>query len=216
MVYGRQQAKGVATHRNIKAPPEKLVEVEDCHKPLVYRGDFQRAQALLGVGTHHGKSDRPLAGKIKCGICGHAMPLRRGKEPYFTCGTKWYDSDYSCGDFRVGQLELYEVLLAALRQQLELRVEQVALQQIEADRWEQRRAGLEWELSDLERRLVQGREQMRTQFEQFAAGVLSEEDFSAFQRENKRQTAQQRQEIMAIQLQMAELGEKARIASRFL
>lgn len=114
MVYGRQQAEGVAAHRNIKAPPEKLVEVEDCHEPLVLWEDFQKAQAILDGGTHYGKIDRPLA-EIKCGVCGHAMPLRKGREPYFTC-----DSDYSCGDFQVGQSELYEVLLAALRQQLEL------------------------------------------------------------------------------------------------
>lgn len=49
-------------------------------------------------------------------------------------------------------------------------MEQGALQQIEADKWEQWWAGLEQEMSDQECRLAQGKEQMRTQFKQFAAG----------------------------------------------
>lgn len=210
VVYGKRQAKGIAAHRNIKAPPEKLVEVEDCHEPLVSREDFQRAQALLGTGQHYGKSVRPLAGKVKCGVCGHAMPLRKAKEPYFTCGTKWYDSDYSCGEMQYPQETLFEVLRQALGQQIELRVERETLQQVEIEKWEQQRAALEQELSDLERQLVRGKEQMRARFEQFAAGELAEADFSTFQRNNKWQAAQQTQKITAIQLQMAELGEKGK------
>ena len=206
VVYGKQRAKGVAAHRNIKAPQEQVVEVENCHEPLIARGDFDRAQAMLGEGKNYGKSARPLAGKIKCGVCGHAMPMRKGKEPYFTCGTKWYDLDYSCGDFRIGQKELYEVLAAALRRQVEPQVEQEILRRVEAEKIERKRTELEQELARLERAMAQNREQTRVNFERFAAGKLEAEEFAALQEQNKRQIAQQNAELAAIQRQIAEIS----------
>ena len=208
VVYGQRMAKGIAAHRNIKAPQEQLVEVEDCHEPLVSKEDFERTQAMLSKGRYYGKSDRPLAGKIKCGVCGHAMPLRRGKEPYFTCGTKWYDSDYTCGDLKIGQVALYETLWAALRQQIALRVDQAVLQRAQAEKRQQQRTKLEQELLAIEREQTQSRENMRIAFEKFAAGEMGTDDFTKFQQSHKRHIAQQALKFAEIRGQIAEMSGK--------
>lgn len=205
VVFGKRMAKEVAAHRDVKAPEEQVVEVEDCHEPLVSRDDFAQAQAMLRQGKNYGKSERPLAGKIKCGICGHAMSLRKAKEPYFTCGSKWYHEDCVCGDFRVAQRELYEVLETALRKQIELRVESERLQQVEQEKTRLRQKELEEKLARIERELEQNKEQKRMLFERFAAGEIKAEEYATLMLRNKVQAKQHTMMAVTFQAQITNL-----------
>lgn len=208
VVYGKRMAKGVAAHRNIQSPAEKQVTVENCHEPLISRVDFERAQAMLTKGVHHDKSDRPLVGKIKCGVCGHAMPLRRGKEPYFTCGSKWYDGDCNCGNVRIGQGELFAAIHMILERQVQVWVEQAALEAVRQEKEDRARAGLERKLGTLEQEVAANRAYRRELFEQFARGELKEWDFKGVLHTKEGQIAQLAGEMERIREQIAELAGK--------
>ncbi|SDE83902.1 recombinase family protein [Sporomusa acidovorans] len=74
-------------------PREEWIDVEGKHEPLVSKELFAKTQAILKgkyhVPYHHGNGiTNPLAGLVKCDICGSSMvyrPYKRQQYPHLIC-----------------------------------------------------------------------------------------------------------------------------------
>ena len=189
VVYGRLKSKGVAAHRNIKAPEEDVIIVPNQHEKIVSPSDFYKVQEMFRRQTHYEKTGRPLTGKIKCGVCGHAMPLRPAKEPYFVCATKWYDSNFRCSELHYPQSSLYGLLLESLRQQVKAAVDLKKVVEAKYKNEEPSRLRLTKQIAETETAISRKKESAKAAFERFARGKMTEQEFLSFQQEYKQQMA---------------------------
>lgn len=216
VVYGRLKAKSLASHRTVKAPTESVIVVPDCHEQIISYNDFYKAQGLIRKQNHYEKSERPLAGKIKCGICGHAMPLRTAKESYFICGTKWYASDYTCSDMRYLQKDLFDILLTSLRRQLQAVVQLEAIIRAKSAQNKGVKETLQKQIAELESAGLRWKTEMRKNFERFSHGILTEEQFVALQQESKQKQAELSEQLDAQKEKLSCFQEQHQNMIRFL
>ncbi|MBQ5755132.1 MAG: recombinase zinc beta ribbon domain-containing protein, partial [Oscillospiraceae bacterium] len=80
---------GYKSKKTVWLPRENWICVPGTHPGLISREDFDRVQALLAQKARGGGGGRvhPLAGKVKCGLCGGGMEQTgnsRGRR-YFRC-----------------------------------------------------------------------------------------------------------------------------------
>lgn len=216
VVYGRLMAKSLASHRTVKAPTENVIVVPDRHEQLVSHSDFYKVQSLIRKQEHYEKSDRPLVGKIKCGVCGHAMPLRTAKEPYFVCGTKWYASDYTCSDMRYTQEELFHILVSALHSQLQAVIQLEAIIKAKSAKKKGTKEQLEKRIAELETALAKWKTEARENFERFTRGILTEDQFVVLQQDSKKQQAELAEQLSEQKEKLSCFKEQQEKLIRFL
>lgn len=216
IVHGRLMAKGLATHRTVKAPEEDLIVVENCHEPIISQVDFDRAQSMIHKQGHYERTGRPLTGKIKCGICGHAMPLRQAKQPYLVCGTKWYASNYSCSEMRYILDDIYSLLLKSLQQQVQAAVELEVIAKAKCPKGKDTKTQLSKQLIEQESAMDKWKKTIRESFERFSKGEISEQEFIILQREGKEKQAEIAEEIQGLKEQIAALVEAGRGRLHFI
>lgn len=72
-------------------PKEKWISVPGKHEAIIDQDTFDKAQEILNKRSHvpyNTKITNPLAGIIKCGICGASMiyrPYTQGRDPHIMC-----------------------------------------------------------------------------------------------------------------------------------
>lgn len=72
-------------------PKDEWISVQGKHEPLITQETFNKAQEILNKRSHvpyNTKITNPLAGLIRCGICGASMvfrPYTQGVDPHIMC-----------------------------------------------------------------------------------------------------------------------------------
>ena len=86
---GRVRKLNYKSRRVIRLPREDWIIVPGTHAPLISRADFAAVQARLAA--HGGQTEtarHPLAGLVRCGVCGSKMELTgTAARRYFRCRT---------------------------------------------------------------------------------------------------------------------------------
>ena len=93
-IFGKRIRDRVGHTHTVKVSREDWIAVENTHEGIVTREEFDRAQTAMREFVEHGelkKRDWPLRGKVRCGVCGHAMSYKLGKQMYFYCYTPRYN-----------------------------------------------------------------------------------------------------------------------------
>jgi hypothetical protein len=93
------------------------IRVPGAHEAIVSAAVFEQAQAAAWRFTKSGKagSHAPFAGKIYCGVCGHALEYSRGKESVYYCGSHRFDPACRCFSGRIPAKDISAVLLATVK-----------------------------------------------------------------------------------------------------
>lgn len=94
----KKNVKGNPKHITIYNPPEKWTVTDGLHAPLVGQDLFDKVQSIMAgryrPAYHDGTVKSPLAGLVKCAVCGRNMQriycrnARGEKEPYLFCQQK--------------------------------------------------------------------------------------------------------------------------------
>ena len=89
----KKNAGGTVKRLTISNPPEKWTVAEGLHPPIIEKELFDRVQEIIAgrcrPGTHDGSVRNPLAGLVRCGICGGPMQRMTLKgEAYLLCPRK--------------------------------------------------------------------------------------------------------------------------------
>lgn len=107
LVQGRVERISWRGSKTRRLPKERWIVAPASQPPLVSRAVFDRVQALLSARARSGKqgAPHPLAGLVVCGLCGHLMEqTRSGYQPksglptrYFRCRTARQSPATCCG-----------------------------------------------------------------------------------------------------------------------
>ena len=121
--------------KQVKAPEEEWIVVEDTHEPLVSREDFGRVQEMLkdnaaAFHSTHGKNGYDharfnlLGKKIVCADCGRAMGFRtervRHDGKFYRCKTYLADTHGRCTDHKVSLDEVNRSVFHTIREHMRL------------------------------------------------------------------------------------------------
>lgn len=115
-VYGKVTPKEVGSKKGVQVPREDWIIVPDAHPCIIGREQFQAAQANKKKHGYKRGEENPLAKKVLCRGCNHALKrIRRGKQVYFQCTTSRDTDRYPCFAERLPEPELEEAVLCSLQ-----------------------------------------------------------------------------------------------------
>lgn len=179
--YGRRVRDIVGSTHTVKVSREDWVAVTNAHEPIVTREEFDRAQAAMRDFKEHHLAAKPypLAGKIRCGLCGHVLSRSPGKERFFFCKTAFFLSAADCVEVHIPERDVLAEILKSLHIQAEVALDREKMLS------EQRKAAQHQAKSTLKRitalqeaQSLRNR-QIRELYEAFALGEVGKEDYLA-------------------------------------
>ncbi len=180
-IFGKRIRDMVGRTHTVKVSREDWITVENTHEGIVTREEFNRAQTALRTFLERDeieKHDWPLYGKVRCGVCGHAMYYTRGKQMYFSCRTPRVNAAYLCAG-RTAENDILEIIAEGLRAQAMVAAELRRL-------WEERHRAKKKDTASVVKNLSTLREthqrlcqQINGMYESFALGEISKPDYLA-------------------------------------
>ena len=181
-VFGKALRDRVGYAHTVWQDKHDWIIRENTHEPIVTAEEFEQAQLMLGTKSRSRNKTTEkqiLAGKVRCGICGHVMERRRKKEADYRCRTSELTDAYDCPADATSEADLLDALADALQMEASLAVE---LEKIYEE--QQHRAAAE--LEDKRNALATLREQSgaldqekKSLFEEWAQGNISDGIFRA-------------------------------------
>ena len=129
-IYGKRQRDIVGSTHSVKVDQADWVTVKGTHEGIVTQEEFDRAQTVLReFKERDGHTvSRPLAKKIRCGVCGHVLVRSKGKEKYYYCRTHQFLDGTGCIEVHIPENELLAALLACFCTYAALVVDQEKIQ----------------------------------------------------------------------------------------
>ena len=180
-IFGKRIRDRVGHTHTVKVSREDWIAVENTHEGIVTREEFDCAQATIRKYVERGemkKHDWPLRGKIRCGVCGHAMSYKLGKQMYFYCFTPHFNDAFTCVK-RITETEILDVISEGLHVQAQMAVELGRL-------WEEQHREQKKDASAQRKALARLREthqrlsqQINGLYESFALGEISKPEYLA-------------------------------------
>lgn len=124
------------------------------------------------------KHHRPLYGKVRCGVCGHAMQYTNGKQKYLFCRTPRDNAAYTCAD-RMPVIDILETVSEGLHMRALMAVELRRLWAEQHRGQEKDTAAMRRTLSELREKHGQRCQQIKGLYESFALGEIGKPEYLA-------------------------------------
>ena len=116
-VSGKTRKPKPGSKKAITLPESEWIKVPGTHDPIVSEEVFRKAKAGIRSFNKTGKSNgRALfAGKVKCGICRHALQYAAQKTPYYYCESERLGRNSECFAGRIFVSDICELVLTAIK-----------------------------------------------------------------------------------------------------
>jgi site-specific DNA recombinase len=125
MVNGKNRNPHVGCKHGKRTPKSEWVIVPNTHEAIVSEEMFASIQDRFSAPVKTKKEQaevRPLLGKVKCGVCHHAM--RRSDSPpataYYCCVSHKCADDSPCTKDRISESSLTQTVLSAMHTQVQV------------------------------------------------------------------------------------------------
>lgn len=123
-VYGKVKPTSVGSKKDKPLQPKDWIIVENTHEPIILKEMFQQVNAdFKKYGSRQKKEALPLAGKIRCGTCNHAISPKvhkKNNEVFYKCATPNLTDEFNCYSQNVCELDLEDVVLNILNRLVEM------------------------------------------------------------------------------------------------
>lgn len=177
-VYGKRRRKIVGDTHTVKVPRSDWTVADNIHEAIVSEEQFYEAQRKVKA-KREGKNVRPykpLAGKVYCSCCGHAM--RRNRNCYF-CVTPNVVETYQCPKERIREEEILAAVLSAIHSyaRLAIDLDEILSQRKEGSISDSKRR--QRDLMVLQSRRGQTERLLQEIYEDFVEGGMSKERYLA-------------------------------------
>lgn len=115
-VYGKTSKVSVSKRTQVAQPEKDWIVAENTHEPLVSQEVFDTIQELLPrKGKYNrGKRNNLYTGRIKCGVCNHALPRSNTAEPHYRRAYSNHDINSKCMKGAIYEEPLTEIILDSL------------------------------------------------------------------------------------------------------
>ena len=125
MVNGKNRSPFVGSKHGKRIPQSEWIVVPNTHEAIVSEELFASVQERFSAPARirtEAAENRPLMGKVKCGVCRHVM--RRSKSTpamvYYYCGSHQYVADSNCPKDRLYEASLIQTVLSVIHKQMEV------------------------------------------------------------------------------------------------
>lgn len=116
-VSGKTRKLKPGSKKSIILPESEWIKVSGTHDPIVSEALFREVQSRIKHFNRTGNSKgRALfAGKVKCGVCGHALQYAVRKDPYYYCESHRLGRNSDCFTGRIYVSAIQELVLTAIK-----------------------------------------------------------------------------------------------------
>ena len=116
-VSGKTRKPKPGSKKAILLPESEWIKVPGTHDPIVSEDVFRKAKDGIRPFNRTGKSNgRALfAGKVRCGVCGHALQYAARKDPCYYCESDRLGRNSDCFTGRILVSDICELVLAAIK-----------------------------------------------------------------------------------------------------
>jgi len=181
-VYGKYVRDRVGNAHVVKANRADWIIAECTHEGIVTQEQFERAHANMrrfSARDSQTARNRPLSGKLRCGICGHSMIRTNGKFAYYYCRTPRVTDAYSCSDEWIAEQDILDSVLDGLRVRASAAIEMSRV-------WEEQQRQTHKDVNVMKRNVLALKEscdrqenRLRELYEAFALGNISKAEYLA-------------------------------------
>lgn len=179
LIYGKRARIQVGQRSRRCQNRKDWIITDNAHEALVSKEEFDQAQLVIRVQNRNGSTnhDRPLKGKVTCGVCGHRMRYIDEKVPCYYCHTPKLTSAYDCTTEKIPEAVILDEVAAALRVEAEYAVDLKQLMGEIVAQSSSKLSALQENLSTLKEQVDQLNQQKKALFEDWAQGAISDELF---------------------------------------
>lgn len=192
MVYGKTVCKSVGSKNSVAVPKEEWKVIPNHHEALVTQEIYEQASSFRSDHVADRKREKhPLTGKLYCGGCGYAMVYKplRGKNRYrrFECSKHaLLQIPECCTYFPADVLE--ELVLTMVNKELLVKGEAARQEKSLQMLYKNRLADVKDQMVDLQREQEQMKYSQGREYEKYAAGEVTAEEYRRRADELSRQT----------------------------
>ena len=143
---------------------------------------YDRAQESMRTLREHKctlRNDRPLRGKVYCGVCGHVMTRSNGKNAFYYCKTPKMSDAYPDHDNAVPEDDLMDAVLSAIRAHARCAVELDRLIHAQSSRAKTDKKAILKQLNAAQLKKEQATKRIQNLYESLVEGSVSREDYTA-------------------------------------
>jgi len=177
-IYGKRTRDKIGCVHTVKVGRENWISVTNTHEGIVSKEEFDRAQATMrDFAEYEGRPFSAGRGKLRCGICGHAMTRSNSKITFYYCKTPLVTDVCDCNEVHILERDIEELLLDGIRTQAAIAIEMSRI-------WEERHNKVRAStaatvktltaLKETHTRLEQG---IKALYESFALGDISKAEY---------------------------------------
>lgn len=121
MINHTRESKKIRDSASSRVPKEEWFIHENAHEAIVSMEEFEAAKAALRKVRPHKKKAATEGFPFYCAHCGRKLQRTYGTDVYFSCITPYWDgSENLCRTIRWTKTDLEEVILEALKAQINL------------------------------------------------------------------------------------------------
>ena len=209
-IYGKRSRPETGKVKTVKVPKDKWVVVADRHMPIVSEEEFAEAQDNLAKYAERKNVydyGRPLYGKVKCGVCKHALPRLKKPAPLYYCASSRFISGAECMNTRILESEIETALLCVIRSytQMLLDMEKPSAKKLSAS---ENAKQLQNQIKELEFSIKKLSSLKLKYYEENADGKRSKESYLLKQAELNRKEEGLRGEIAELRDELRQLQAK--------
>lgn len=179
--YGKRERDIVGSTHTVKVSREDWVAVSNAHEAIVTQEEFDRAQAAMRDFKEHQLAAKPypLAGKIRCGLCGHSLSRSPGKGRFFFCKTAVFLSSADCVEVHIPEMNVLAEILKSLHIQAEIALDREKMLSEQRKAAQRQAKSTLKRLSALQEAQSLRKRQIRELYEAFALGEIDKADYLA-------------------------------------
>lgn len=188
-VYGKVRPRAVGSRRQQTLPQEQWVIVQNTHEAVVPRETFQEVQRMFAKRAYtRGTECAPLAGKVRCAACGHAISrAKRARSngiwtAEYRCALQDMTAEFGCYSGRIQESKIEEAVLTVLRCMSAL-VMNMELARAAEDANQEKIAQTEKLLIQYRNEVSGLRRKRLAKYEAYQRGIISREAFVAAKKE---------------------------------
>ncbi len=181
MVNGKNRNPSVGCKHGKRVPKSEWIIVPNTHEAIVSEALFASVQDRFSTPGRMKteQESKPLLGKVKCGVCQHAM--RRSKHSsagiYYYCESHKYVADSNCTKDRISENSLIQTVLSVIHTQIEVMLDMEQLLLRVRARNHNDITALTEQISHLQTILAKLRLSKIKEYEKYRDGILDRENY---------------------------------------
>lgn len=123
LITGTKKRVKVGGRQTVPVPKNEWIVIPNAHEPIITQETYDSVQEILGaynVKSLTRDNSRPMAGKVFCGHCKHALRFYRGINARYICQSHRETQTGACFTDMIYEADIKEIVLLAINNHISL------------------------------------------------------------------------------------------------